>query len=113
MKNEIMNEKVKIADILKIFKKLISLHGDKIKDLSSYEYYFEDIEEDIEDEDENDLDYLKTLHFNLVQQFGNFLIEYNIDDTPKEPAINKREPAINKREPTNKKESAINKKNNN
>ena len=60
----------------KEFKELISLHSDKIKDLSSYEYYFQNIEEDIEDEDENDLDYLETLHFK------DFLIEYNINQLP-------------------------------
>ena len=91
MENKIVNEKAEIANALKIFKELISLHSDKIKDLSSYEYYFHDIEEDIEDEDENDLDYLETLLVNLdefknlkiLKEFKNFLIEYNIDYTPK------------------------------
>ena len=36
----------------------------------------QNIEEDIEDEDENDLDYLETLHFK------DFLIEYNINQLP-------------------------------
>ena len=75
MENTVINKKAEIANTLKIFTELISLHSDKIKNLSSYEYYFQDIEEDIEDEDENDLDYLVTLHFNLFEQFKNFLIE--------------------------------------
>ena len=69
MESKIMDEKSKIADILNIFKELISLHSDKIKDLSSYEYCLQDIEEDIEGEDENDLDYLETLHVNLVEEW--------------------------------------------
>ena len=55
MENKVMDEKTKIADILKVFKELIILHSDKIKDVSSSEYHFQDIEEDVEDEDENDL----------------------------------------------------------
>ena len=97
MENQVINKKVEIADILKVFKELISLHSDKIKDLPSYEYYFQNIEEDIEDEDENDLDYLENLHFNLVEQFKNFFIEYNIDYTPKnkQPIIFQKKSTIN------------------
>ena len=69
MESKIMDEKSKIADILKVFKELISLHSDKIKDLSSYEYCLQYIEENIEGEDENDLDYLETLHVNLVEEW--------------------------------------------
>ena len=89
-----MDKKAKIADTLKIFKELINLHSDKIKDLSSYEYYFENIEEDIEDEDANELDYLETLRFNLFKLFKSFLIEYNINQVP---IINnlKKQPTIN------------------
>ena len=60
MDNKVIDKKAEIVDILKIFKELISLHSNKIKDVSSYEYYFQDIEEDIENDDENDLDYLET-----------------------------------------------------
>ena len=67
MESKIMDEKAKIAYTHKIFKELISLHSDKIRDLSSYDYYFQYIEEDIEDDDEKDLDYLETLHINIVE----------------------------------------------
>ena len=88
MENKIMDEKSKTADIHKIFKELISLHSDKLKDLLSYEYYFQDIEEDIDDEDENDLDYLKTLLVNLVEELKNFLFEKSTTDIKKKSTIN-------------------------
>ena len=58
------NKKSEIINVIKVFKELLSLNSNKIKDLSSYEYYCEYIEEDIEDED--NLDYLKGTLFNLV-----------------------------------------------
>ena len=79
MENKTIDKKAKTANKLKIFKELIDLHSDKIRDLSSYEYYFQNIEEDIEDDDENDLDYLQNLHFNLAQQLENVFAEYEID----------------------------------
>ena len=93
METKIMDEKAKIAYTHKIFKELISLYSDKIRDLSSYDYYFQDIEEDIEDDDEKDLDYLETLHINIAEQFRNFHIEYNINQVPKDqqPIINNLE----------------------
>ena len=125
MENKVMDKKGEIINVIKIFKELLSLRSNKIKDLSSYEYYFEDIEEDIEDED--DLNYLKGILFNLVLQFKEFLAEYKtkykptIDllkkskiDLVKESRINKEnmseESTINKKESTmNKEQSAINK----
>ena len=92
MENKVINKKSETVNVLKIFKELLTLHSDKIKDLSSYESYFKNIEEDIGDEDENDLDHLKNTLFNLAQEFKTFLIEYNIKYTPtinisKEPTI--------------------------
>ena len=83
------------------------MHSDKIRNLSSYEYYFQNIEEDIENDDENDLDYLENLHFNLVQQLENVFAEYEIDYVLKNPTINKKS-KINKEETINK-EQIINK----
>ena len=54
-----------------------------MKDLPSYKYYFQDIDEDIEDEDENDLDYLQTLSFNLTVMFKDFFIEHNVNNPEK------------------------------
>ena len=98
---EVIDKKAEIINILKISKQLISLYSNEIKDLSSYEYHFQDMEEDIEDEDENDLDYLETLHFNLVQQFKNFLIECNIDYRLKiqQPIIKKKSTINNLEKP--------------
>ena len=36
MDNKVIDKKAEIVDILKIFKELISLHSNKIKDVSSY-----------------------------------------------------------------------------
>ena len=41
MGNKVMYKKAEIVNVLKIFKELLSLHIDKIKDLSSYEYHFQ------------------------------------------------------------------------
>ena len=90
MKNKDIDKK-EIANKLKIFKELISLHSDKIKDLSSYKYHFQDIEEDIEDNDENDLDYLENVQFNLVQEYEIFHIEYEIDCVLKNQQLIKNE----------------------
>ena len=112
-----MDKKAEITDVIKIFKELIILQSNKIKDLSSYEYYFENIEEDIGDED--NLSCLKGIHFNLVLQFKDFLVEYNINyvittdilkkskiDLLKESIINKEnmseESTINKEEFNNR-----------
>ena len=73
MENKIVDEKAKIADTLKIFKELITLHSDKIKYKSPEYEDFEDYVDAIED-DEDDLDYLKDLNFNLNEEFTNFLI---------------------------------------
>ena len=87
MENKIMNEKAIIANTLKIFKEQIALHSDKIKENTSDYEDFEDYEEAIED-DEDDLQYLENLNFNLIDEFTNFLIKYDIDYEPKEQTIN-------------------------
>ena len=103
MENKIINKNAEIVNVIKEFKKLISLHSNKIKYLSSYEYYFENTEED-------DLDYLKAILFNLIIEFKDFITEYNIKkykptidilkkltvDLLKQSRSNNEEPTINK-----------------
>ena len=80
MENKIMDKKAEITNGIKIFKELLILGSNKIKDLFSYEYYFEDIEEDIEDED--DLNHLKVILFNRFLQFKDFITENKIKYKP-------------------------------
>ena len=107
-----MDKKAEITNVIKIFKELLSLHSNKIKDLFGYEYYFEDIEEDIEDED--DLNYLKVIFFNLVLQFEDFITENKIKYKPKIDILKKSKIDLLKESRINKEnmseESTVNKK---
>ena len=78
-----MNEKAKIANTLKIFKDQIASHSNKIKENTSNYEDFEDYEEVIKD-DEDDLQYLENLSFNLT----NSLIKYDMDHVPRENEFN-------------------------
>ena len=81
MENKIMDEKSKLSNTLKIFKEQITLNSNKIKEeILDYED-FEDYEEVIED-DGDALQYLKDLNTNLIEEFTNFLIKYDIRYMP-------------------------------
>ena len=69
--------KGEIAFLLKEFKKLIKLYDDKVKDYLKNEYYFQDIEEIINDEDINRFTKINFEYFSLAKEFRNFVLRYN------------------------------------
>ena len=84
MENKIMDEKAKMANLLKIFKELITLHSDKIteKSLNILKRAFVKYER-ATDKNKNDLEYLKDLVSGLNMTFKSFIDRYDIDYTPK------------------------------
>ena len=47
---------------------------------SKNEYYFQDLGDILNDEDENDIDYLRSQHHDLGKEFRQFVIDYDISD---------------------------------
>ena len=89
MKNLITIIKGEIAFLPKEFKKLIKLYSDKVEDYLKDAYYFQDIEEMINDEDMNVFSKLNFEYFNLAEEFRNFILRYNINhDDITESALN-------------------------
>ena len=78
MGNSITIIKSEIAFLLKEFKKLIELYKDKVEDYSKNEYFFQDIEEMIIDEDINTFSKLDLKYFSLAKEFRNFVLRYNV-----------------------------------
>ena len=89
MENSVINKKAEILNLLNEFKKLIKLHSDKVSEYLKNEYYFQDLEQKLNDEDENDIEDLRNEHHNLGKEFRQFVIDYNIDHSLiKESTIN-------------------------
>ena len=65
MEKAVNTKKTQILDLLKEFKELINLHNDKGSEYLKSEYYFQELEEKLNDNDENDLEDLKNEHYNL------------------------------------------------
>ena len=62
----VINKKIEISDLLNEFKELINLHSTKVSEYLKNEHYFLDLENTLNDEDENDLDYLRNYILILV-----------------------------------------------
>ena len=78
MENSTIITKGEIAFLLKEFKKLIKLYSNKVEDYLKDAYYFQDIEEMINDKDMNMFNKLIFEYFNLAKEFRNFVLRYNI-----------------------------------
>ena len=70
--------KAEIKFLLKEFKKLIKIYNDKVEDYLKNKYYFQDVEEMINDEDMNRFSKIKFEYFNLAKEFTNFILRYNV-----------------------------------
>ena len=57
MENPVINKKAEISDLLKEFKDLITLHSNEVSEYLQNRYYFSDLEETLNDE--NDFNTLK------------------------------------------------------
>ena len=79
MENLIVKETAKIYDLLTEFKELINLHSNKVSEYLKNEYYFQDLKNKLNNEDENDIDYLRNQHYELGKEFRQFVIDYNIN----------------------------------
>ena len=89
MENSAINKKAEISDLLKEFKELIKLHSSKVNEYLKNEFYFQDIEQKLNDNDENDIHDLRNEHYNLGLEFRQFVIDYDICHTLiKESTIN-------------------------
>ena len=86
MENPDINKKAEISDLHKEFKDLITLHSNEISEHLKNEYYFSDLEETLNDE--NEFNTLKCSHYDLATEFRQFVIKYHIrHDEIKEPII--------------------------
>ena len=59
MENQLLTKRLKFLYLLNEFKELINLHSSKVSEYLKNEHYFLDLENTLNDEDENDLDYLR------------------------------------------------------
>ena len=64
--------------LLKELKKLIKLNNDKVEDYLKNEYYFQNVEEMINNENMNTFSKLNIEYFNLAKEFRNFVLRYNV-----------------------------------
>ena len=78
MNNSTTIIKSKIAFLLKEFKKLIKVYNDKAEDYLKDKYYFQDVEEIINDENVNTFSKLNLKYFYLAKEFRNFILKYKI-----------------------------------
>ena len=80
-------KKTEISDLITEYKELVNLHSDKVSEYLKNEFYFKQMEEDLNNLD--DFEELKHYYFDLGVEFRSFVIEYNINhDIIKEETIN-------------------------
>ena len=65
MQNSVITKKVEIYELLTEFKELINLHSDKVSEYLKNEYCFQNLENILNDDDENGIDYLRKEHHDL------------------------------------------------
>ena len=70
--------KAEIAFFRKEFKKLIRIYNDKVDNYLKKKYYFQNIEEIINDENMNRFSKINFEYFNLAKEFRNFALRYNV-----------------------------------
>ena len=78
MENSTIIIKSATAFLLTEFKKLIKFYNDKVEDYLKNAYYFQDVEEMINDKDMNTFSKLNIEYFNLPKEFRNFILRYNV-----------------------------------
>ena len=78
MENSTTIIKVEIAFLLKELKKLIKLYSNKVDDYLKDVYYFQHIEEMINDEGMNRFSKLNLEYFYLAKEFRNFVLRYSV-----------------------------------
>ena len=66
------------AETAFLLKKLIKLYNDRVKDYLKDAYYFQNVQEMINDEDMNRFNKLHFEYFNLAREFRNFVLKYDI-----------------------------------
>ena len=75
MENSVDNKTAEISLLLKEFKEFISLHSDEVAEYFKNEYYFEGIENKINDNDYDDFEILKFEYYDLAKEFKNFVMK--------------------------------------
>ena len=89
MENLVIKKKAEILDLLTEFKQLIKLHNSKVSEYLKNEYYFQDLEQKLDDKEESDIEDLRKEHYDLGKEFREIIIKYNIDRSLiKESTIN-------------------------
>ena len=78
MEKAIKRKMEAISVLINQYKELIELNKDKVIECLKNEYYFKQIEEDLE-EIKSDFEELKKFYFNLGVEFRRFVIEYDIN----------------------------------
>ena len=78
MENSTTIIKCEIAFLLKELKKLIKLYNDKVKYYLKNKYFFQDVEEMINDEHMNMFNKINFEYFNLAKEFRTFVLRYNV-----------------------------------
>ena len=71
--------KDKIYAVLDEFERIIKNNSDKIPSFYLNETYFSNLIKKLEEEEYNDINKLNMDHIFLVEEFGSFIIEYEID----------------------------------
>ena len=71
--------KSKIYEVLYEFEKIIDNNSEKIPSFYLNENYFNNLIKKLEDEEYNNINKLNMDHIFLVEEFGSFIIEYEID----------------------------------
>ena len=89
MENSTTIIKGEITILLEEFKKLIKIYNDKVEDSLKNKYYFQGIEEMINDEDMTMFSNLNLEYFSLAKEFRNFVLRYNVShDYITQPVLN-------------------------
>ena len=78
MENSVDNKKAENSFLPNEFKKIINLHSDDIAGYFQDAYYFQDVEEKINDKNMKSLALLKYGYHDLATEFRNSMLKYNI-----------------------------------
>ena len=78
MENSTTITKADITFLPKGFKKLIKIYNAKVQDYLKNKYYFQHIEEIINDTESNKFNKINIEYFNLAKELRNFVLRYNV-----------------------------------
>ena len=82
-RDEFSELKSKIYEVLYEFEQIIDNNSDKIPSFCLNENYFNNLIKKLEDEEYNDFNKINTDHIFLAEEFGSFIIGYEIDHNQK------------------------------